>query len=198
MAARSGQPGQQSFGHAHPMNDRRPGSQPTPMSQPPAFQRQYSGTFMPSLETGVSPVRSGSADPFGYPGYNVNAFGAQQQNYAGMPYQQMTQQSQYQGYGAGAPRSASAGFPPPGFNSYGTPPSTIDTFRMQNQAASPVPYSASPVMSAGVMPQGFNQNMPNGMYGFPQQQQQQQYFYSPTMQPVHTAGRGRRVSRDIL
>lgn len=192
MAARSGQPGQQSFGHAHPMNDRRPGSQPAPIAQPPAFQRQYSGTFMPSLENGASPVRSGSADPFGYPGYNVNAFGAQQ-NYGGMPYQQMTAQSQYQGYGGGVPRSASAGFAPPGFNNYANAPSTIDTFRMQNQAASPVAYSASPVMSAGVMPQGYNQTMPSQMYGYPQQQQQQ-YFYSPTMQPVHTAGRGRRVS----
>lgn len=192
MSARPGQSHQQSFGHAHPMNDRRPGSQPAPMPQPPAFQRQYSGSFMPSLENGASPVRSGSADPFGYPGYNVNAFGAQQ-NYAGMPYQQMTAQSQYQGFAGGGPRSASAGYAPPGFNNYNTPPATLDTFRMQNQAASPVPYSASPVMSAGVMPQGFNQNMPAGMYGYPQQQQQQ-YFYSPTMQPVHTAGRGRRVS----
>ncbi|ETN46568.1 uncharacterized protein HMPREF1541_00753 [Cyphellophora europaea CBS 101466] len=194
MSARPGQPHQQSFGHAHPVNDRRPSTQPAPMAQPPTFQRQYSGTYMPSLENGASPVRSGSADPFGYPGYNINAFGAQQ-NYGGMPYQQMTPQSQYQGFVGGAPRSASAGFAPPGFNGYATPPSTIDTFRMQNQAASPVPFSTSPVMSAGVVPPGYSQNMPASMYGYPQQQQQQQqYFYSPSMQPVHTAGRGRRVS----
>jgi protein JSN1 len=190
MSTRPGSNSQQSFSHSHPSNDRRPMTQPAPpMSHPAAFQRQYSGTFMPNLETGASPVRSGSADPFGYPGYNMNAFGAQP-NYGGMQYQQMTPQSQYQSYGAGAPRSASASFAPPGFNAYGTPSSSIEPFRMQNQAASPVPFSASPVMSAGVMPQGFSQNMPSNMYGY---QQQQQYFYSPTMQPVHTAGRGRRV-----
>lgn len=184
MSSRTGQTVQQPFAHGHhQMNDRqRPATQPSPMSQPPAFQRQYSGTFMP--DTGASPVRSGSADPFGYPGYNINAFG-QQQSYGGMPYQQMTPQSQYQGF-AGPPRSASAGFAPSPFNGFTTPPSNVDPFRMPNQAASPV-FSGSPVMNVP-------QNMPNNMYGY--QQQQQQYFYPSNMQPVHTAGRGgRRVSQ---
>ena len=191
MSARGGQPAQQTFAHSHPLNDRqRPMTQSGPMSQqPPAFQRQYSGTFMP--DTGSSPARAGSADPFGgYPGYNINAF-SQQQNYGGMQYQQMTPQSQYQGF-AGPPRSASAGFPPSPFNGSSTPPSSVDPFRMPNQA-SPV-FSGSPVQTGGVL----LPNMPNNMYGYPQQQQQQQYFYPSSMQPVHTAGRGgRRVSLDL-
>lgn len=183
MSSRTG-PSQQAY---HSMNDRqRPVTQPAPMSQPPPFQRQYSGSFMPDM--GASPARSGSADPFGYPGYNISAFGAQQ-TYSGMPYQQMQPQAQYQSF-AGPPRSANAGFAPPGFNAFGTPPSSIDPFRMQQQAASPIQYPASPVMNAGgALPQSFSQNM----YGYPPQQQQ--YFYpQQSMQPVHTSGRGRRVS----
>jgi protein JSN1 len=181
MSSRGGQAPPQPFSNSPASNDRhRPMTQPSPLTQPPAFQRQYNGSFMP--DAGASPVRSGSADPFGYPGYNINAFG-QQQNYNGMPYQQMTPQAQYQGFTAPA-RSASAGFAGSSYGGFSTPQPSVDPFRMPNQA-SPV-YSGSPV---NVLP-----NMANNVYNY-QQPQQQQYFYPPSMQPVHTAGRGGRRVR---
>ena len=197
MASRPMQSNTQHYPHAHPNIDRsRPST--APMSQPPPYQRQYSGTYMPSLNTngmenGVSPARSDSADSLGYSAYNMGAYGAQQA-YPSMQYQQMTPHAQYHGYG-GVQRANSGPYMNNGFG-YATPPSFVDPFRMQNQAASPAPYAAqmSPVMGTGMMPQNYGQG---SMYGYPQQQPN--YYYSPQMQPVHAAGRGRRVSAlDIL
>lgn len=192
MSSRPGQMGNQHF-PPQQSNDRpRPVTQPTPMTQPHTYQRQYSGTYIPTLENGVSPVRTGSADSFGYAPYNINTFTGQH-NYANVPYQQMTPQSQYASYNGGG-RPNNNAFMPHNYGTYATPPSSVDPFRMQNQSASPIPFSAqmSPVMGAnGMMPQNFSQPMSGNMYGYPQQQ----YYFSPSMQPVHAAGRGpRRVS----
>ena len=196
MSSRPAQSNAQHFAHSHPPVDRsRPVTQPAPGSQPHVFQRQYSGSYIPTLDNNASPVRSGSADSFGYAPYNMNNYGGQQ-NYPNMGYQQMTPQSQFAGYGS-TQRPNNNAFMGNGYGGYGTPPSSMDVFRMQNQTASPVPFAPqmSPVMSAGgMMPQNYSQNMNGNMYGYPQQQQQQ-YYYSPSMQPVHAAGRSnRRVS----
>jgi protein JSN1 len=194
MSSRPGQPNTQHFSHAHPPTDRsRPATQPAPGSQPHTYQRQYSGSYIPTLENNSSPVRTGSADSFGYAPYNINTFGGQP-NYPNMSYQQMTPQSQFPNYASNGPRPNNNAYMANGFGSYSTPPSSLDAFRMQNQTASPIPFAAqmSPVMSAGgIMPQNFSQHMSGNMYGYPQQQ----YYYSPSMQPVHAAGRGSRRVR---
>jgi protein JSN1 len=195
MSSRSGQSNAQQFPHQHPpaAERSRPVTQPAPVSQPHTYQRQYSGSYIPTLGNGASPVRTGSADSFGYPAYNLDTFGGQA-NYPNMSYQQMTPQSQFPNYAATGPRPNNNGYMGNGFGGYATPPSSIDPFRMQNQTASPIPFAAqmSPVMSAGgMMPQTFSQNVSGSMYAYPQQQ----YYFSPSMQPVHAAGRGaRRVS----
>lgn len=196
MSSRPAQTGSQQYSHAQPNIDRsRPVTQPALVSQPPTFQRQYSGSYMPAINTtamdnGASPVRTGSADSFGYPPYSMNTFGGQP-SYPNMSYPPMTPQSQYQGFG-GLPRANSGTYMNNGFGY--APHNSVNNFHMQNQAASPIPYAAqmSPVMSTGngMMSQNYAQS---NMYGYPQQQQN--YYYSPQMQPVHAA-RGRRVSLD--
>ncbi|KAJ9607316.1 hypothetical protein H2200_008389 [Cladophialophora chaetospira] len=196
-------PMQQFPSHAHPGNDRgRPMAQQQQMSnhgiQQQTFpQRQYSGTFVPgvngnSFDNGISPIRTGSADSFGFAPYNMNGFQAQQQ-YSQLPYQQMTPQSQYQGFPSTAPQRSNSGYMPNGYNGYATPPSAVDPFRpMTNQSSSPLTFSpqmSSPVIgSSGFPPQNFLPNMPSNMYNYPQQQ----YFVSSPMQTVYSGGRGRR------
>ena len=192
MSSRPNQSNAQQFAHSHPSVDRsRPVTQSGPVSQPHTYQRQYSGSYIPTLESNTSPVRSGSADSFGYPSYNMNNY-ANQPTYSNMGYQQMTPQSQYSNYAPAPPRQNNNMYMDNGYNGYATPPSSIDVFRMQNQNASPVPFQAqmSPVMSAGgMMPQTYSQNMSGNMYGYPPQQP---FYFSPSMQPVHAAGRGGR------
>ena len=195
MSSRTGQSNTQQFAHSHPPVDRsRPVTQPAPASQPHAYQRQYSGSYIPTLASNASPVRTGSADSFGYDPYNMNTF-AGQPSYPNMAYQQMTTQSPFANYPSAPSRPNNNAYMANGYGAYGTPPSSVDVFRMQNQTASPVPFASqmSPVMSAGgMMPQNYPQQpMSGNMYGYPQQQ----YYFSPSMQPVQAAGRGgRRVS----
>ena len=199
MSSRPGQSNSQQFSHSHPQGDRpRPVTQPAPNSQPHPYQRQYSGSYIPTLASDASPVRTESADSFGYPPYNINNYGGQP-NYSNMSYQQMTPQTQFPNYGATAPRANNNAYMSNGFGGYATPPSSVDAFRMQNQTASPIPYASqmSPVMGAGgMMGQNFSQNMSGNMYGYPQQQP---YYFSPNMQPMQAAGRGtRRVGQLFL
>ncbi|KIX06510.1 uncharacterized protein Z518_04486 [Rhinocladiella mackenziei CBS 650.93] len=205
LSSRPNQPATQQFpSHSHPpVNDRgRQMSQPqhVPVNglPPQNFQRQFSGNFVPNVnsnafENGMSPIRTGSADSFGFAPYNLNGFQTQQP-YSQLPYQQMTPQSQYQNYPGPAQRSNS-GFMPNGYAGYATPPSSVDPFRtLQNPSSSPLSFSAqmSPVIgSAPFPPQNYPQNVPNNMYNYPQQQ----FFFSPPMQTVHSGGRGRRVGQ---
>ncbi|RMZ92175.1 hypothetical protein DV736_g573, partial [Chaetothyriales sp. CBS 134916] len=196
MSSRSTQPPVQQYSHAHPpMPDRgRPAAQPPLLSQPSAYQREYSGSYVHPLNTTgleTSPVRSASADSFGYSPYAMNAF-TSQPNYGNLQYQQMTPQPQYPNYPSHGQRANGHTYMANGYNGYATPPSSVDVFRMQNQAASPIPYSAqmSPVMSSGgMMPPGFSQ--PANLYQYPQHP----FIYSPQMQPVQAASRGRRMGR---
>lgn len=204
LSSRPNQPPTQQFpSHAHPpMNDRgrQMGQQHVPvngMQQQNYPQRQYSGNFVPSVnastfENSMSPIRTGSADSFGFGPYNMNNF-QPQQPYSQVPYQQMTPQSQYQSYPGAAPQRSNSGFIPNGYAGYATSPSSVDPFRtLQNPSSSPLSFSAqmSPVIgSTGFTPQNYPQNMPSNMYNYPQQQ----YFFSPPMQTVHSGGRGRRV-----
>ncbi len=200
LSSRPNQPPMQQFPtHAHPGNDRsRSMAQQQQTSthsfqQPPFPQRQYSGTFVPGVngnnfENGMSPMRTGSADSFGFPSYNMNSFQAQQQ-YSQLPYQQMTPQSQYQNFSPAPPQRSNSGYMPNGYNGYATPPSAVDPFRpMANSSSSPLSFSAqSPVMGAsGFPPQNYPLN--TNMYNYPQQQ----YYVSSPMQPVYSGGRGRR------
>lgn len=203
---------QQFASHAHPtMNDRS-----RQMPQPPQVpvngmqqqnypQRQFSGNYVANVnnstfENGMSPIRSGSTDSYGFAPYNVNVNGfPPQQPYSQLPYQQMTPQSQYQNYPNTAQQRSTGTYMPNGYAGYATPPSTVDPFRgLQNPSSSPLSFSAqiSPVIGSGGFPQpNYPQNLPSNMYNYPQQQ----YFFSPPMQPVHSAGRGRRVSpRELL
>lgn len=208
LSSRPGQPQVQQFpNHAHPTTERgRPMTQQQPnvpahgMPQqhfPP--QRQYSGSFMPnisgnSFENGISPIRTGSADSFGFPAYNIGPYQAQQQ-YTQLPYQGVNPQSQYQGFPGSAPQRSSSGFLPNNYNGYATPASAVDPFRpLANPSSSPLSFPAaqmSPVMgSSGFPPQNFMPNMPSNVYGY--HQQQQQYFVSSPMQTVYSGGRNRR------
>ncbi|RMD42218.1 hypothetical protein DV735_g2906, partial [Chaetothyriales sp. CBS 134920] len=197
LSSRSAQPAAQQYSHAHPtMPERgRPVAQPQLLSQPAAYQREYNGSFVPSLGTNgveASPVRSTSADSFGYSPYGLNAFNGQA-NYGNLQYQQMTPQPQYASYPSHGPRANGHTYMTNGYSGYATPPSSVDLFRMQNQTASPIPYNAqmSPVMnSGGILPPGFSQ--PGSLYQYPQQP----FIYSPQMQPaVQAASRGRRMGR---
>ncbi|EXJ85511.1 hypothetical protein A1O1_05875 [Capronia coronata CBS 617.96] len=192
--------------HAHPtVNDRgRPINHP---QQAPGaghhshqhYPRQFNGAYAPhvngnAFESGMSPIRTGSADSFAYAPYSMNGFQAQQP-YTQPPYQQMTPQTQYPNYPNPAPR-ANAGYLPGGYAGFATPPSSVDPFRpLQNPSSSPLSFSAqmSPVIgsAAGFPGQNYPQNMPNNMYNYPQQQ----FFFTPPMQTVHSGGRGRRVSK---
>ncbi|EXJ64234.1 hypothetical protein A1O7_00570 [Cladophialophora yegresii CBS 114405] len=205
LSSRPTQPPMQQFpAHGHPANDRARSMAQAQQPQVPAHglpqqtfpQRQYSGTFGPSVngnnfENGIGPMRTGSADSFGFSPYNMNGFQAQQQ-YSQLPYQQMTPQSQYQGFPPTAPQRSNSGYMPNGYNGYATPPSAVDPFRpVANPSSSPLSFSAqmSPVIgSSGFPPQNFLQNMPSNMYNYPQQQ----YFVSSPMQTVYSGGRGRR------
>ncbi|EXJ92576.1 hypothetical protein A1O3_01128 [Capronia epimyces CBS 606.96] len=199
-------PVQQYTPHAHPtMNDR--GRQMNHPQQVPGnghghqnFPRQFNGNFAPSvngntLENGMSPIRTGSADSFGFAPYNMAGFQAQQP-YSQIPYQQMTPQTQYQNYPNTAQRS-NGGFMPSGYAGFATPPS-VDQFRpLQNPSSSPMSFSAqmSPVIgSAGFAGQNYPQNLPTNMYNYPQQQ----FYFPPPMQTVHSGGRGRRVSHSRI
>ncbi len=198
MSSRPNQSNAQQFAHSHPTVDRsRPVTQSGPVSLPHTYQRQYSGSYIPTLENSASPVRTASVDSFGYAPYNMNNY-ASQPNYPNMGYQQMTPQSQYANYAPAPPRQTNNAYMASGYNGYATPPSSIDVFRMQNQSASPVSFQAqmSPVLSAGgMMPHNYSQNMSGNIYGYPPQQQ---YYFSPSMQPVHAAGRGgRRVGPSL-
>jgi protein JSN1 len=201
LSSRPNQPPVQQFsGHAHPAHDR--GRSMAQQQQMPGhvpqqtYQRQYSGTFVPSVnsnafDNGISPIRTGSADSFGFAPYNMNGFPAQQQ-YSQSPYQQMTPQSQYQSFPSAGPQRSNSGYMPNGYNGYATPPSAVDPFRpMANQSSSPLSFSAqmSPAIgSNGFQSQNFLPNGPSTMYNYPQQQ----YYVSSPMQPVYSGGRGRR------
>ena len=196
-------PMQQFSTHAHPSANDRARSMPQQhhmtgngMPQQSYPQRQYSGNYVPNIngspyDNGISPIRTGSADSFGFAPYSMNGYQAQQQ-YTQLPYQQMTPQSQYQNYPA-APQRSNSGYMQNGYGGYATPPSAVDPFRpLQNQSSSPLSYSAqmSPVIGNNGFPQqNYLQNMPSNMYNYPQQQQ---YFVSSPMQPVYSGGRGRR------
>ncbi|RMZ75421.1 hypothetical protein DV738_g5490, partial [Chaetothyriales sp. CBS 135597] len=197
LSSRSGQPAVQQYSHAHPAVPERgrPVAQPQLLSQPATYQREYNGSYVPSLgTTGIeaSPVRSASADSFGYSPYALNAYNTQP-NYGNLQYQQMTPQPQYPSYPSHGPRANGHAYMTNGYSGYATPPSSVDLFRMQNQTASPIPYTAqmSPVMSSGgILPPGFSQ--PGSLYQYPQQP----FIYSPQMQPaVQAASRGRRMGR---
>ncbi|KIW95842.1 uncharacterized protein Z519_02906 [Cladophialophora bantiana CBS 173.52] len=209
LSSRPSQPAVQQYpSHGHPnVNDRtRPLAQQQQvplngMQQQNFSQRQYSGSFVPNgsnFENGLSPIRTGSADSFGFAPYTMNGFQSQQQ-YSQLTYQQMTPQAQYQSFPAAAPpQRSNGGYMPNGFAGYVTPPAAIDPFRpLQNPSSSPLSFSAqmSPVIgSSGFPPQNFQQNMPSNMYNYPQQQ----FFFSPPMQTVHSGGRGRRVCAIFL
>ena len=204
LSSRPNQPPTQQYAshaHAHPSNDR--GRSMIQQQQMPGHvlpqqtfpQRQYSGSYIPSVisntfDNGISPIRTGSADSFGFAPYNMNGFQAQQQ-YPQLPYQQMTPQSQYQSYPSTAPQRGTSGYMTNGYNGYGTPPSAVDPFRpMANPSSSPLSFSAqmSPVTGSGGFPnQNFIQNVPSTMYNY-----SQQYYVSSPMQPVYSGGRGRR------
>ncbi|KIV80466.1 hypothetical protein PV11_07964 [Exophiala sideris] len=198
MSSRPGQSQAQTYSsHAHPVNDRgHQMSQSVNGMQQQGFQRSFNNNFVPNVnantyENGMSPMRSGSADSFGYASYNPNSFQAQQ-SYPQVPYHQMGQ-PQFQNYGA--TQRANNGFMNNGYAGYATPPSSVDPFRtMPNPSASPISFTAqmSPVMgSGGFAPQNYAQTMPNNMYNY-SPQQQQQYFFTPPMQNGHPGGRGRR------
>ncbi|KIW15191.1 hypothetical protein PV08_05236 [Exophiala spinifera] len=157
--------------------------------QQQGFQRQFSGSFVNgnSFENNMSPIRTGSADSFGFSAYNMNNF-PPQQPFSQVPYQQVYQ-PQYHNYGAQRSNSA---YMPNGYTGYATPPSTVDPFHaIPNASTSPLSFPVSPVIgSTGYGPQNYTQTIPNNMYNYPQQQS----FFSPPMQTVHSGGRGRRVS----
>jgi len=185
-----------SHGHHPASTDRSrqmPQSHPASTAPSQNFQRQYNGNYVngPSFENGLSPVRTGSADSYGFAPYAINSFQTQQP-FSQLPYQQITQ-SQYQNYPGSTQRSNSAYMQPPFAAGYATP-SSVDAFRtMQNPSSSPLTFSAqmSPVIgSGGFASQNYTQNIPTNMYTFPQQQ----YFFSPPVPTVPAAGRGRRVS----
>jgi protein JSN1 len=195
-------PMQQFSNHAHPANDRNRNMAPQPQMSahgmpPQSFpQRQYSGNFVPTVngntfDNGISPIRTGSADSFGFAPYNVNGYQPQQQ-YPQLPFPQMTPQSQYQNYPNAGPQRSNSGYMANGYNGFATPPPTVDPFRsMANPSSSPLSFSAqmSPVIgSTGFPPQNFLPNMPSNMYNYPQQQ----YFVPSPMQSVYSGGRGRR------
>lgn len=205
LSSRPSQNQAQSYSsHAHPaISDRgHQMSQPANGMQQQGFQRSYNGNYAPNVtantfENGMSmsPMRSGSADSFGFAPYNANSFQAPQ-SYSQLPYHQMAQ-PQFQNY-AGSTQRANNGFMNNGYGGYASPPSSVDPFRtIPNPSASPISFTAqmSPVIgSGGFAPQNYAQAMPNNMYNYPQQQQQ--YFFTPPMQNGHPGGgRGRRVSR---
>jgi protein JSN1 len=205
LSSRSGPTSQQQFPsntHAS-MNDRgRPMAQPqhvTGKAMPQQnYPRQYNGNYAPNVngntfENGMSPIRTGSADSFGFSPYNVNGFPAPQQ-YSQLPYHSMPS-SQYQNYPTTAQRPNN-GFMTNNYGGYAAQSPSVDPFRtMPNSSSSPLLFSAqmSPVMgSTGFAPQNYPQNLPpSNMYGYPQQQ----FYYSAPMQTVNSGGRGRRVSR---
>lgn len=205
LSSRPNQPAMQQYNaHAHPtVNTQvRPMSQSQQMTpngvQGPSYQRQFSGNYVPNVnaspfENGMSPIRTGSADSFGFAPYAVNGYQGQQA-YSQLPYQQLQQQAQYQNFGGSSQRSSSA-YMSNGFGGFSAPSSAVDPFRgLQNASSSPLSYSAqmSPVVGSAAFPQTnfAQQNMPNNMYNYPQQQ----FYFSPPMQTVHSGGRGRRVS----
>jgi len=192
LSSRQPQPSAPPFTNTQDRARPNPHSNTAAMQQP--FQRQYNGNFVPSLhsgnlDNGMSPIRTGSADSFGYPPYSAN--GVQSQStYGQMPFQHMSPHTQYPSYPGNMQRNNNA-YMTNGFTGYATPPSSVDAFRnMQNQS-SPLPFPAqmSPVMNSGFGQPSYSQNMYN--YA----QQQHQYFYPPSMQSVNAGGRGRRVSQ---
>merc|ERR1711939_1076534 len=89
LSSRPSQPQAQQYpSHAHQtFNDRgRQMSQPMNGMHQQSFQRQYSGNLVNGngFENNMSPIRTGSADSFGYPAYNMNGFQTQQ------PYSQLS------------------------------------------------------------------------------------------------------------
>jgi len=206
LSSRPNQPAMQQYNsHAHPtINTQvRPmtqSQQPTPNGvQGQSYQqRQFSAGYVPSVnaspfENGMSPVRTGSADSFGFPTYGMNGFPGQQ-TFPQLPYQQLQAGTQFPNFPGPSQRSTSA-YMSTGFGGYSTPSSAVDPFRtLQNTSSSPLSYSAqmSPVVGSAAFPQTnfAQQNMPNSMYNYPQQQ----FYFSPPMQTVHSGGRGRRVS----
>ncbi|KAJ9632538.1 hypothetical protein H2204_007842 [Knufia peltigerae] len=156
--------------------------------QQQGFQRQFSGNYVngSAFENNMSPIRTGSADSFGFPAYSMNNFPAQQA-FSQVPYQQVSQ-PQYQTYGT---QRSNNGYMPSGYTGYATPPASVDPFRtIPNASTSPLSFPVSPVIgSGGYGPQNYAQTIPNNMYNYPQQQ----FFFSPPMQTVHSGGRGRRV-----
>jgi protein JSN1 len=197
LSSRSSQGGMPQFSsQRHHSSDRSSSMGPhvstNGMTQHSYPQRQNSGQYMygNNFDNGISPIRTGSADSFGFP-YNMNGFQTQQQ-FAQLPYQQMTPQSPYQGFPGMAPqRNNSNSYMANGYG-YPTPPSAVDPFRPL-QSSSPIALSAtmSPVVgSNNFAPQNFMPNMPQNMYNYPQQQP---YFVSsPLQQGVYSGGRGRR------
>lgn len=201
LSSRSSQTSSQQYtAHSTPVDRPRQSSQPNGPAAGgtmPNNQRTFSGNFVSNMngqpyENGFSPMRTGSAESYGYPPYAMNGYQSQP-NYSQAPFQQMNAQQQYQGFAGNGPRG-NTGYMPNGYAGFATPPSAVDPFRgIANPSSSPLPFAAqmSPVMtSGGFAPQPYTQNMPASMYSYPQQQ----YFFSPPVQTVHTAGRGRRVS----
>ncbi|KEF58031.1 uncharacterized protein A1O9_05954 [Exophiala aquamarina CBS 119918] len=207
LSSRPNQPATQQYNsHAHPTINSQ--VRPMPQSQQPtpngvqgqSYQRQFGAGYVPNVnaspfENGMSPVRTGSADSFGFATYGMNGYQGQHA-YSQLPYQQMQPGTQYQNF-PGPPQRSSSAYMSNGFGEYSTPSSAVDPFRgLQNTSSSPMSYSAqmSPVVgSAAAFPQNnfAQQNMPNNMYNYPQHQ----FYFSPPMQTVHSGGRGgRRVS----
>jgi protein JSN1 len=193
---------QNTHSHAHPsaVNQSRPMSQPNTMNfMPPQIpQRQYSGNYVPnigftSFENGQSPVRTGSADSFGFPSYALNSYNAQS---SFSPMQQVTPQHlQYPNYAPVAPRANGNYISDVGANAfagYATPPPSVDMLRGMQAHGSPLHATTqmSPIIShGGFGQQTYTQTLPGNMYGY-----QQQNFYPQQMQTVLGPGRNRRVS----
>lgn len=196
LSPRGSQMGQ-SYGHGHAgMNDRS-----RPVSQ--AGNNHFPNEFVPNINglgNGMTPVRTNSSDSYGYQNYTLNGFQHQQQGFGSVPFQQLNPQAHFQNFNTPGSRN-NAAFMTNGFPGYNTPPPTVDFRTMQNQSASPVPYTAqmSPMMNNGGFAQPYNQQgMQNNMYGYGANTlQQPMYSFSPQMQPIHAGGRGRRVSPQI-
>lgn len=201
LSSRSNQSASQQYNsHAHPtVNTQvRQNSQSqagTPNGSQPPFQRQYSGSFVPTVggsqfEPGMSPMRTGSADSFGFTPYGFQT----QTPYSSHPFPQMAPQTHYQNFQGGAQRT-NTGYLSNGYAGFATPPASVDPFRgIPNVSSSPLNYAAqmSPITGSGVFPtQNYQQGAPGNMYNYPQQS----FYFSPPMQTVHPGGRGRRGVR---
>ena len=196
--------------HSHPpSSDRsRPISQQsnTNFIPPQHIERQYSGQFVPTLNSAYDSPTSNDPNQFPTFGQRPMTSGIQQMTPQQLPYQTYLPSSQ---------RSSSTGptgFVPningaPAFGGYATPPASVETYRNVHNHSNPMStglgqMNVSPLMGQNNVtsfgsPQGYNPTVGTiggmNMYGYPQQnfyaQQQQQ------MQAVQGGGRRGRVSQ---